>query len=361
MRSKSSRRLSVDARCTPSDDNSGEDRYNFRPARTIELAVSVFAPRFRVWIAFALLCAMWGSSYLFIRIGVKEISPLALVALRLSIGALTILVIVALRCQTLRVSARQFCTIAVAGTINSTAPFLLISWGETSVPSGLASVLNSTTPMFTLLLAGTILQDEPITRARLFGVLVGFGGVVVLLARDLSGSGHWSAIAGQGAIIVASMCYAAGAVFVRKTLRGIPSMTIATYVLLVSAAESLAFSLMFSPPPVFSMSPKVWLAVAWLGVLGSGLAFTCAYFVLEHWGASRYTMVTYVLPVVGLALGAIFLREVIDWHIVVGSVLVLGGIVMAGLGADDRIRVTANRGRAEVPTEGRPSTPALRR
>jgi drug/metabolite transporter (DMT)-like permease len=284
---------------------------------------------------------MWGSSYLFIRIGVREISPLALVALRLSIGALTILGIAAIRGERLQVSGRQLLTIGLAGTINSTAPFLLISWGETSVPSGLASVLNSTTPIFAFLLAGAVLQDEPITLARLVGVLVGFIGVVVLLGGDLSGGAHWSGVIGQIAIIVASACYAIGAVFVRKTLRGITSMTIATYVLLVSAVEALALSLIFSPPPIFSMSSKVWLAVIWLGMLGSGLAFTCAYFVLEHWGASRYTLVTYVLPIIGLTLGAVFVQEAIDWHIIAGSVLVLGGIVLASIARGSAVRTTA--------------------
>jgi drug/metabolite transporter (DMT)-like permease len=322
--------------------------------------MSSLISRFRVWIAFALLCGMWGSSYLFIRIGVKEISPPALVALRLSIGALTVLAIVAVRRERIRVSGRQLATIGVAGTINSTAPFLLISWGETSIPSGLASVLNSTTPIFALLLAGAILQDEPITAARLAGVLVGFAGVVVLLARDLSGGVHWSGVAGQGAIIVASMCYAIGAVFVRRTLRGVSSMTIATYVLLVSASESLLLSLIFSPPPILSMSPKVWLAVVWLGMLGSGLAFMCAYYVLEHWGASRYTLVTYLLPAIGLALGAIFLSEVIDWHIIAGSVLVIGGIVLASVARGRSVRVRVDEQR-DTPAEGRNQASVLRR
>jgi drug/metabolite transporter (DMT)-like permease len=316
--------------------------------------------RFQVWIAFALLCAAWGSSYLFIRIGVEEISPLALVALRLTIGSLTILAIVALRRLSLRASGRQLGTIVVAGTINTTAPFLLISWGETSTPSGLASILNSTTPIFALLLAGAILQDEPITGARLGGVLVGFVGVIVLLGRDISGGVHWSGVAGQGAIIGASMCYAIGAVFVRRTLLGVPAMTIATYGLLVATVEVLGLSAVFSPPPLLAMSPKVWLAVTWLGIVGSGLAYTFAYFVLEHWGASRYTLVTYVLPVIGLTLGAVFLGEVIDWHIAAGSVLVIGGIVLASVARGRRAQTRANAGQSGASPEGREPAPVAR-
>ena len=284
-----------------------------------------------MWFAFALLCGIWGSSYLFIRIGVREISPLSLVALRLSIGAITVLAIATARRERLQVTKRQLFAIGLAGTINSAAPFLLIAWGETSVPSGLASVLNSTVPIFALLLAGAVLKDEPVTPARLAGVVVGFIGVVVLLGGDLAGGVHWSGVAGQMAITVASLCYAIGAVLVRRTLRGVNSMTIAAYVLLISACEVLTLSLIFSPPPILSMSAQTWLAVVWLGMLGSGVAFTFAYFILEHWGASRYVLLTYVLPIIGLTLGAIFLGEAIDWHIIAGSALVLSGIVLASV------------------------------
>jgi drug/metabolite transporter (DMT)-like permease len=109
------------------------------------------------------------------------------------------------------------------------------------------------------------------------------------------------------------------------------------------------------------MSPKAWFAVVWLGMLGSGLAFTCAYFVLEHWGASRYTLVTYVLPVIGLALGAIFLNEVIDWHVIAGSVLVLGGIILATVGASRNSRVSVDSEEREARTEGREAASAFRR
>ena len=323
--------------------------------------MSLLTTRARVWIAFSILCAVWGSSYLFIRISVESISPLALVALRLSIGALTILTLVAMRRASLSVSGRQLGTIAIAGTINSASPFLLISWGETAVPSGLASVLNSTTPIFALLLAGAILKDEPITRLRLAGVIVGFAGVVLLLGKDLSNGTHLSGVLGQAAIVAASVCYAAGAVFVRKVLRGVPSMTIATYVLLVSAAEAVTLSLVFSPPPLTSMPPRVWFAVAWLGMLGSGFAFACAYFVLEHWGASRYTLLTYVLPVIGLTLGVIFLHETLDWHIVAGSSLVLMGILLASMRTAGMLRFSTRAARPAPPPDGQGTAPPLPR
>ncbi|MGI8824104.1 MAG: DMT family transporter [Chloroflexota bacterium] len=296
----------------------------------------------RVWLAFALLCLIWGSSYLFIRVGLEQLTPLSLVALRLLIGVLIIGGIVAARRHPLRVTRRQLCLLVALATVNTSAPFLLIAWGEVTVPSGLASVLNSTLPIFSVLLAAVVLRDEPLTLPRAGGVVLGFAGVLVLLSRDLAHAGIvWSGVAGQGAIVLASLCYAIAAVFTRRTLRGVPSMTIATWVLIASAAQTVLLSFIFSPPAISSLTFRTVFAVLWLGVLGSGVAYILAFFILENWGASRYTFVAYMLPVVGLTLGAIFLHEVIDWRILAGSVLVVAGVVMSSI----------VRGRAEPATE----------
>jgi drug/metabolite transporter (DMT)-like permease len=289
-------------------------------------------PNLRVLIAFCVLCLSWGSSYLFIRIGVRDLSPLSLVAMRLTIGAAVIWAVVAIRRQDLRVSTRQAVLIPSIATLNIAAPFLLIAWGETSVPSGLASVLNSTVPIFSVLLAGFVLHDEPLTLPRLGGVSLGFLGVVVLFSGDLvHGSRHWSTLAGEGAIVLSSICYAVGAVLVRHLLRGVAPMTLAAYSVSAVALETVVVSLIFSPPPFASMPASAWLSVVWLGVFGSGLAYLLAFFILTNWGAARYTLVAQTLPIVGLALGAIFLKERLDWRIVVGSLLVIGGVVLAGV------------------------------
>jgi drug/metabolite transporter (DMT)-like permease len=292
---------------------------------------------------------VWGSSYLFIRLGIKQLSPVALVAIRLFVGAVTIGVIAALRRQDVRIARRDFGLLLVLATINTTVPFLLISWGEETVPSGLASVLNSTVPIFSVILAGLVLADEPVTAAKVGGVVIGFGGVVLLLSRDLThGALHWSGLGGQLAIILSSVCYAVGAVFIRHTLRHVPSLTLGVYVLAVSATESVALSAIFSRPALDSLDGQTWLSVLWLGILGSGLAYVLAYYVLANWGAARYTLVAYALPVVGLVLGVIVLGERIDWRIGAGSALVVTGIGLAGL-----VRRKPERGEAG----GRRTTP----
>lgn len=286
----------------------------------------------RVWLAFAMLCAIWGSSYLFIRIAVRQISPLALVSLRLLVGLVTVLLLVTLQGQTLRVPRRQAAVIFVIASVNTSIPFLLISWGELTVPSGLASVLNSTVPIFSVLLAGAVLHDEPVTLPRAGGVVLGFVGVILLLSRDLVHGGiQLSHLTGQGAILLSSVCYAIGPVAMRRALRGIPSTTVALYILAASAVQTTLLAAVFSRPTAAALHPDVLIGILWLGVLGSGVAYALAYFVLEHWGAARYTLVAYMLPVVGLVLGAAFLGEIVDWRIAAGSGLVIGGIVLAGL------------------------------
>ncbi len=277
-----------------------------------------------------LLCLIWGSSYLFIRVGLRQLTPLSLVALRLLIGTLVIAAIVVIRRRSLRVTRRQLWLLGVLATVNTSAPFLLISWGEVTVPSGLASVLNSTVPIFGVVLAGAILKDEPVTLPRAGGVVLGFGGVVLLLSRDLVHGGfNLSGVVGQAAIVLASICYAIGAVFARRTLRGVPSMTIASWVLVISAGQTVLLSLIFSRPTMASFTFQTVFAILWLGSLGSGIAYILSFYILGSWGAARYTFVAYMLPVVGLTLGAIFLHELIDWRILAGSILVIGGIALA--------------------------------
>jgi drug/metabolite transporter (DMT)-like permease len=137
----------------------------------------------------------------------------------------------------------------------------------------------------------------------------------------------------------------------------VPSLTIATCTLWLAAAQTLMLSLVFSPPPVTVLQPSTLLAVVWLGIFGSTLGYVLYFFIMAHWGASRTTLVTFVLPIVGLTLGAIFLQEILDWRIVVGSALVILGVVLASL--INRPVVARERASEEIetPTEGILSAP----
>jgi drug/metabolite transporter (DMT)-like permease len=288
--------------------------------------------RFRVWFAFAALSGVWGSSYLFIRIGLRQLTPISLVALRLLSAAIGVFLLAVLSRQELRVTRRQFILMVILANVNIVIPFLLITWGETRITSGLAAVFNSITPIFSVLIAGIVLSDERITGARLGGVALGFGGVLLLVSRDLGQGGIYLAgIVGQGAVALAALSYAIGAVFARRTLRGIPPMAIAAYTVIVAAVETTVLAFVAGFPSVTHLDGSTTFAVLWLGLLGSAVAYGLYYFIMENWGAARTTLVTYMLPAVGLTLGAVFLGEVVDWRILAGSALVVCGVVLASL------------------------------
>jgi drug/metabolite transporter (DMT)-like permease len=286
--------------------------------------------RLRIPIAFILLALIWGSSFLFIRIAVRQITPLDLVTLRVLFGSVGIAIIAGLRRTDLRMPVRALGLLIVIASVNTTIPFLLISWGEVSINSGLAAVLNSTTPIFSLLIAHAYLHDEPITGPRLGGVVIGFLGVLILLSHSFAGAGiQWGHLAGEGAVVLASAFYAIGAVMIRRSLKHVPPITTSTWVLFIATAQCVILSLLFSPIPMGSLHGDTVFAAVWLGLLGSAVAYVLYYFLITNWGASQATWVTYVVPAIGLVLGAMFLSEVITWRVVVGFALILGGIAMA--------------------------------
>jgi drug/metabolite transporter (DMT)-like permease len=222
------------------------------------------------------------------------------------------------------------------GVFNTAIPFTLISWGETRIDSGLASILNGTVPLFTIVIAHFWLHDEKITLPRIAGLLVGFVGVVVLVSRDIGPQGLVGNLWGQVAVIGGSVCYAVAITFSRKHLRNQPPVLQSTMILLV--ADALLWLTVpivrrvapgiESPLHVIPVLPLTWFAIAWLGLLGSCLAYLLFFYLINSWGPTRASLVTYVFPVIGLVLGIIFLKEVVDWQLVVGPLLVVAGIVV---------------------------------
>lgn len=309
------------------------------------------SPR-NVWFSFLGLTLLWGSSYLFIRIGVRQLTPLALVSLRLLFAVAGVAALAAVTRMELRLPPGKALPLVVLATFNITVPFLLITWGEVVVPSGLSAVLVGTTPIFSTLIAAAVLHDEPLTAERVLGVLIGFGGLVVLASRDIQhGALQWSTLAGQMAIMGAGLSYAVSAVLARRTLQGVASRAITFYTVGIAAAEVTTLSLIFSPPPITSLRPESLLAVVWLGLLCSALAYVLHYTVIAGWGAGRATFITYTTPVVGLILGAVILHEVLDGRILLGSALVVAGVLLASLlGARRAARARAAERRVAVGT-----------
>ncbi len=311
-------------------------------------------PATTLWLVFIALSGVWGSSFLFIKIGLDEgLPPFWLVTYRLWIAVLVLLGAARLSGARLPRERDTLLTVAVLGLINVAIPFSLITWGEQFIPSALASILNGLVPLFTIVIAALVLTDEPITLNRVAGLLIGFAGAVLLLAHGFDGSAAVSnaavdprlALVGELAIVLACVSYAASTVYVRRRLSGRPLIreadgtsrairpveiaipqNVAAAVLITLVAltwEHPDGALLLAPPTM-----SAWFAVAWLGALGSGLAYLFFFRLIASWGATRTTLVTYVMPIVGILLGVLVLGETIEAREILGTILIIGGIAL---------------------------------
>jgi drug/metabolite transporter (DMT)-like permease len=270
------------------------------------------------------LGAIWGSSYLFIKVGVRDLSPAALIEIRLVCAAPVLIAFAWPRYggAGLRAAWRPG---VVLGVLHAAVPFTLIAWGERYVDSGTAAVTNSSVPIWLAILAIWFVPSERSTGLRAVGVGLGLAGVAIL--AGVHPEGGWKGVLGTGAIIVASISYAAANLYAgRRMSAGGPalaavSMTVGLFVLIPFALASLP-----------SHTPG-WKAVGSgvvLGLLGTAVAQILSYRMIRLYGSSRSVLVAYMLPAFALLYGALFLNESLTWQKLVGLLLILGGV---GLGS----------------------------
>jgi drug/metabolite transporter (DMT)-like permease len=276
------------------------------------------------WAVFLALGFMWGSSYLFIKLAVDDFGTFTLVALRLVVGALLLWAVVRIAHQPLPRDRRTYGHLLVMAIINITIPFLLITWAEQSVESSLAAILTSPVPLFAIVLSAIFLADEPMRVNGVVGLIVGFIGVVIITSRGLTGSG--SSVTGEIALLGAAFSYACGAVYSRRNVRGLAPMIPAVFQVTFAAIITSTVALLFEHPWTASPDAEAIFSILWLGILGSGLAYLAVFRLFAHWGATRTTLVAYLIPVVGITLGYLVLQEPVDARIVFGTALVIAGI-----------------------------------
>ena len=279
------------------------------------------------WLLFIALGGMWGSSYLFIRFGVEEgLTPLTLVALRLGIGLALLVAVVALAREPLPRNPRIYGHLIVMSVINIVLPFFLITSAERTVESSLASVINGTVPLFAIVIAAFVLQDEPITVNRLAGLVIGFAGVILLTGGTVGAGGD---LLGELALVASAVSYGAGAVYARRNIRGlrpmIPALFQVGFAFVISATLALAFEHPWTEP----LTTKALFSVAWLGILGSGFAYLVMFRLLGRWGATRTSMVAYLLPVFGIGLGVLVAHETVGLPVIAGTLLIVAGVALA--------------------------------
>jgi drug/metabolite transporter (DMT)-like permease len=282
------------------------------------------------WLIFILLGFFWGSSYLFIKIGVDHgLEPFTLIMFRLLIGFILLSTVVAVARQPLPREPRMYGHLLVMGVINIAIPFSLITFAENipSIDSSLASVINSAVPLFVIVIAAIFLPGEAITVNRLVGLIAGFVGVAILVGLDLADLGSASAV-GEVALIGATISYAFGNVYAKKYVHGLRPMVPALMQVFFGLVITATLAFTTEHPLSVAWTPESVLAVVWLGLLGSGLAYLAYFRTLQRWGATRTSLVAYLLPIWGIGLGALVLHEAITPNMVVGAGLIIGGIAL---------------------------------
>jgi drug/metabolite transporter (DMT)-like permease len=272
------------------------------------------------------LAALWGASFMFIKVGVRELAPGTLICFRLALGTLTLLP-VALVTLGGRELGRQLRGAAgplvIVGLLNSALPITVLAWAEKRVDSGLAAVIQASAPLFTALLALRFSRSEIVTGSRLVGLLVGFGGVALLVGAQPSGD-----VLSALGITFTAFCYAVAALYSARALARVPPLVTAVGAL--GAATQMLVPFAIAQPPDGVPGWKVTASLLVLGILGTGVAYVLYYALLAGAGASRSILITYLVPGFALAYGAIILDEPVTVAALVGLALVLGGV---GLGA----------------------------
>lgn len=275
-----------------------------------------------------LLAALWGASFLFMRMGAAEFGPIALTLLRVAGAALCLLPLLAWRRQ-LDTLLTHWRGIALVGVVNSALPFLLYSVAALAIESGLSAVLNATAPLWGALIAAAWL-GERLTASRVAGLALGFAGVMLLAWDQASlrpGEHGVSAGVAIAACLGATLCYGFGANYARARLRGVAPMALA-------AGSQLAAAVVLALPaawawPAQMPGPRSWAAVAALAALCTGLAYLLYFRLIARLGASRAISVTYLIPVFGVAWGALFLGERVTPAMLGGGAVVLAGTALA--------------------------------
>jgi drug/metabolite transporter (DMT)-like permease len=278
--------------------------------------------------ALMLLGALWGGSFLFIRVAVPALGPFVLMELRvgLAVVALTLYVVVVGRLSKLRSRWREF---LIIGTVNTAIPFSLIAAAEIHLTASLAAILNSTTVLFTALVAAVWMGD-PLTRRKVVGVILGIVGVAVLVGWDpieLSGV----ILLSVGAMLAASLSYALGAVYIKRTFKGIPPLSMSlgqltggTIILLPLAAASL---------PGERPSAAVTLCVLGLALLSTAVAYLLYFRLIENVGPTSTVTVTLLVPLFGLLFGVLLLDEPFGWGTLAGLAIILSSVTLVtGIG-----------------------------
>lgn len=280
----------------------------------------------RDWAQLLLLGAIWGGSFFFARIAVAEIPPLALVLFRVSIAAIALHLYLLAFGPSVRLALPHATSFFLLALLNNVVPFSLIFAGQTVLGAGLASVLNATTPFWTLIIANMLTSDEKLSWNKVAGILLGVAGTAVMIGPGLV-AGLGGPVWAKFALVGASLSYALALIFARR-FKGVPPALVATGQLTASTAMMLPIVLLLhGGVGLFDASAPVWTAVLALALLSTAFAYILYFNVLASAGATNASLVTLIVPASAILLGAVFLGERLDLFEFAGMALIGLGLI----------------------------------
>ena len=306
------------------------------------------------WASFWILGLIWGSSFLLIRIGVEDISATQLVFIRVLIGAVGLTIAMYMRGKRLPTDWPMLRSFIIIGAGNVTIPYILISFAEQNITSGMAAVLQATASLFTLVIAHFAFADERMSPQKIVGLGVGFIGVIVLSSNaiDPGGGLNTPMLLGIGGMVLASLFYATFITYSRKVInRDIEPIVVAAGTFIPAAA--IAFGFMLLEPlvggraaiSIVDMPSKALMAVVGLGFFNTFIAYLFFYFIIQQLGAFRASMVTYIVPAIGLMLG-VLVGETVTATMLLGATIIFAGIGIVNLRYSDLLRYVSRTARA---------------
>jgi drug/metabolite transporter (DMT)-like permease len=285
---------------------------------------------FREWCLLVLLSALWGASFFFFKVLVEELPTLTIVLARLGLAAILLNMLVVMRRGSMPRDATRWRQFFVMGFLNNALPFVLLVWSETKISSGLASVLNATTPVFAVLIAHFYSANERLTWSKGFGVFFGLLGVVVLLGPSVLAGAGGDQLLPELACIFTALVYAIAGIYGRR-FKDLPALNVATGQVTASAAMLLPLALIFDHPwSLPNPSMQAWQAIVGLAVFSTALAYVIFFRVLASAGATNVLLVTLLVPISAVLLGVLFLKEAFTAQTLAGM-----GLIALGLAAID--------------------------
>jgi len=276
-----------------------------------------------VWL---LLCCIWGSTWLFIKLGLNDLPPLTFAGIRFVIAAMILFALITLRRVPFPNNRRDWMFLALTGILSFSLNYGLVFWGEQYISSGLAALLQSTLPAFGLIIAHFYLPQERMTLPRMAGVLLGVVGVGVIFSNQLQVSGP-RALWGSAALVLSAFCAAYANVLVKAYGLNLQPSVLAAGQMLFGLIPLLLIGIPLEGNPLkFHWTPIAWISMLYLAIVGTVIAFLLYYWLMHNMDVTKTMLIALVTPVVAVVLGMLVLKEELNWRTLVGGAMIMSGI-----------------------------------